>query len=128
MNLIMNPTELQEACERGTFVSLITISGSMSNVGQDFEKLMCMDINTIYTALMNLSDSQTVQDKVIYYVITVKPVLSSHSKGRPKSAFKTNYRLMQVKSIAECSAILLTFIKLPFVIKIFILSIFEWPF
>ena len=40
---------------------------------------------------------------------------------------------MQVKSIAECSkgeysAILLTFIKLPFVIKIFVLSIVEWPF
>ena len=41
---------------------------------------------------------------------------------------------MQVKSIAECSkgrehsAILLTFIKLPVVIKIFVLSIFEWPF
>ena len=37
---------------------------------------------------------------------------------------------MQVKSIAEClehSAILSTFIKLPFVIKIFVLSIFEWP-
>ena len=39
---------------------------------------------------------------------------------------------MQVKSIAECSsgmhsAILLTFIKLPFAIKIFVLSIFEWP-
>ena len=34
---------------------------------------------------------------------------------------------MQVKSIAE-SAILSTFIKLPFVIKIFVLSIFEWPF
>ena len=34
---------------------------------------------------------------------------------------------MQVKSIAECSnaAILSTFIKLPFVIKIFVLSIFE---
>ena len=35
--------------------------------------------------------------------------------------------------MAECSkgehsAILLTFIKLPFVIKIFVLSIFEWPF
>ena len=28
----------------------------------------------------------------------------------------------------EHSAILLTFIKLPFVIKIFLLSIFEWPF
>ena len=26
------------------------------------------------------------------------------------------------------SAILLTFIKLPFVIKIFVMSIFEWPF
>ena len=36
---------------------------------------------------------------------------------------------MQVKSIAECSkhsAILSTFIKLPFVIKFFVLSIFEW--
>ena len=38
---------------------------------------------------------------------------------------------MQVKSIAECSkgehsAILSTFIKLPFVMKIFVLSIFEW--
>ena len=35
---------------------------------------------------------------------------------------------MQVKSIAEHSAILSTFIKLPFVIMIFVLSIFEWPF
>ena len=39
----------------------------------------------------------------------------------------TNPRLMQVKSIAD-SAILSTFIKLPLVIKIFVLSIFEWPF
>ena len=44
--------------------------------------------------------------------------------------------LMQVKNITECSklsnlehsAILSTFIKLPFVIKTFVLSIFEWPF
>ena len=35
---------------------------------------------------------------------------------------------MQAKSIAEHSAILSTFIKLPTVIKIFVLSIFEWPF
>ena len=43
---------------------------------------------------------------------------------------------MQVKSIAECSkgspleqpAIPLNFIKLPFVIKIFVMSMFEWPF
>ena len=39
--------------------------------------------------------------------------------------FKTNYRLMQVKSIAGAhSAILSTFIELPFVIKIFTLSFF----
>ena len=55
--------------------------------------------------------------------------------------FKTNYHLMQVKSIAEFlqgkhsailqgehSAILSNFIKLPFVNKIFVLSIFDWPF
>ena len=34
---------------------------------------------------------------------TVKPVLSGHSKRRLKLGFKTNYRLMQVKSIAEYS-------------------------
>ena len=56
---------------------------------------------------------------------TVKPVLSSHSKRRSKVVFKTNYGLMKVKSIAE---ILSTFIKLSFVIKLFILSICGWPF
>ena len=55
----------------------------------------------------------------------------------------TNSSLMKVKSIAECSlnesqkycrmlllehsAILLTFIKLPFSIYTFVLYIFEWP-
>ena len=34
-------------------------------------------------------------------ITTVKPVLSGHSKRRPKLVFKTDYRLMQVKSIAE---------------------------
>ena len=34
------------------------------------------------------------------------------------------FRMLQ----GEHSAILLTFIKLPFVIKIFLSSIFEWPF
>ena len=45
--------------------------------------------------------------------------------------FKTDYRLMQVKSLQnaprEHSAILLTLIKLPSVFKIFVLSIFELP-
>ena len=40
--------------------------------------------------------------------------------------FKTDYRLMQDKSIAgELSAILSTFIKLPFVINIFVLTDFN---
>ena len=45
--------------------------------------------------------------QVIYLVhvdrYTVKPVLSGHSKQDQKLDFKTDYRLMQVKSIAECS-------------------------
>ena len=44
---------------------------------------------------------------------TVKHVFSGHSKKM------TSYRVMQVKSIAECS-----FTKLPFVIKIFVFFFF----
>ena len=57
-----------------------------------------------------------------------KPVYKGHPQKDRKLFFKNNYGLMQVKSTAERSAILLTFINLPFVIKIFVLSIFEWPF
>ena len=46
---------------------------------------------------------------------TVKPMLNGHSQEDRRLIFKTNYSLMQVKS------------KLPIVIKIFVLSIFEWP-
>ena len=60
---------------------------------------------------------------------TVKPVQKGHAKKYRKLVFKTNYRLMQVGSIAECSsAILSTSIKQTFIIKIFVVSIFEWPF
>ena len=38
-----------------------------------------------------------------YYMCTVKPVLNDHSQKYQKLIIKTNYRLMQVKSIAECS-------------------------
>ena len=64
-------------------------------------------------------------------VITVKPVLRAHSK-RPKIGFQALLSLNAGQKYCrmlqgEHSAILLTFIKLPFVIKIFVLSIFEWP-
>ena len=44
---------------------------------------------------------------------------------RPKNGFQDQFSLKQVRSIT--SAILSTFIKLPFVIKIFVLCIWEWP-
>ena len=36
---------------------------------------------------------------------TVKPVVNGHSKRDQKLFFKTDYRLMQDKSIAECSTL-----------------------
>ena len=63
---------------------------------------------------------------VQYRVITVNPSTNGHSKKDKKMLFNTNCRLMQDKSIAEYSAILSTPIELPFIIKIFVLSTFEW--
>ena len=62
---------------------------------------------------------------------TVKPVFSGHSKRKPKIAFQDqlshNADQMYCRMLqGEHSAILLTFIKLPFVIKTFVLSIFKW--
>ena len=66
------------------------------------------------------------------FLYTVKPALSGDSKRKTKIIFQgglSHYagqkycRMLQ----GEHSAILLTFIKLPFVSKTFILSIFEWP-
>ena len=75
----------------------------------------------------------------IFAVISNKFVIVMYSKSRvqrllskrPKLVSKTYYRLMLVKSIArmlqgEHSTMLSTFIKLPFVVKIFVSSIFEW--
>ena len=65
---------------------------------------------------------------------TVKPVKKRPlSKKRPKIGFQDQLSLNAGQKYCkmlqgEHSDILLTFIKLPFVIKIFVLSIFEWPF
>ena len=62
---------------------------------------------------------------------TVKPFLRGHSKRTPKIGFKYQLphnvgqkycRMLQ----GEHSALLLTFIKQPFSIKTFVLSIFKW--
>ena len=60
--------------------------------------------------------------KIIKIVCSYFCIYSKIGLKRPDKK-KTNCSLMQVKSIA----ILLTFIKLQFVIKIFVLSSFEWP-
>ena len=66
--------------------------------------------------------------KEIYSKTCVKRPLSK----RPQIGFQDQLSLNAGQKYCrmlqgEHSAILLTFIKLPFVIKIFILSIFEWP-
>ena len=62
-----------------------------------------------------------------YFGNTVKHVLNGSSQKDRKLVFKTNHRLMQGMLQGEfCNK--LTFIKLPVVIKIFVLAIFEWPF
>ena len=63
--------------------------------------------------------------------LTVKPVLSNHSNkdqnwfSRPIIA-QCRSKVVQNAFLGH-SAILLTFIQLPFVFKTFVLSIFEWP-
>ena len=52
-----------------------------------------------------------------------KSCLMRPLKNNTKMVFNTDYRLMLVKSIAECS----TCIKIPIDFKPFVLSIFEWP-
>ena len=54
---------------------------------------------------------------------TVKPVLNGHSKRRPKFGFQDR---LSLNASQKYSAILSTFIKLPFVFKTFVLSFFEW--
>ena len=63
---------------------------------------------------------------------TVKPVLSGYSNRTPKIGFQYQLSLNAGQKYCrmlqgEHSAILSTFIKLPFSIKTFVLSIFKWP-
>ena len=52
---------------------------------------------------INLQEIPCQDSQHRFNVYVVKPVLSGHSKRTPKLIFNTDYRLMQVKSIAECS-------------------------
>ena len=78
------------------------------------KNIYCVSYNLQHAPISNCVASRSV---------TVKPVSNGHSQKDPKLVFKTNYCLIQVKSIAECSkesATRLDFIKLALVIKIFV--------
>ena len=81
---------------------------------------------TIAVDLGRKATKQNIHVKTRYTHAYSKTCVNGHSQKDQKLVFKTNYHLMQVQG--EHSAILSTFIKLPFVIKTFVLSIFEWPF
>ena len=92
--------------------------------------------NVIFTPKVDpLSDVDTIANVKSWFCIipiknTVKPVLSSHSKRRPKIGLKERLLLNAGQKYCrmlqgEHSAILSTFTKLQFVIKIYVLSIFE---
>ena len=62
--------------------------------------------------------------KVNSYILFLKKAKIGFQDQLSLNAGQKYCRMLQ----GEHSAILSTFIKLPFVIKIFVLSIFEWPF
>ena len=74
-----------------------------------------------------LCSAKEISENILDFVPTayIKTCVKRPLYKIPKLAFKTNYRLMLQ---GEHSAILLTIIQLPFVIKIFVLSIIEWRF
>ena len=57
----------------------------------------------INQAANNNSVNQTVKIHRLIYAFAVKPVLNGHSQKDQTLFFNTDYHLMQVKSIAECS-------------------------
>ena len=60
----------------------------------------------------------------VKWPLSKRPKIGFHNQLSLLNAGQKYCRMQQ----GEHSAILLTFIKLPFVIKIFVLSILKWPF
>ena len=89
-----------------------------------------LNINVIALEYVHLS-VYTYLMGAVSLVITVKPVLTGYSK-RPKIGFQDQLSLYAGQKYCrmlqgEHSAILSTFIKLPFAINTFILSIYQLP-
>ena len=67
----------------------------------------------------------------IKFIVYSKTCLKGSLKKKTKIGFQDRFSLnagqKYCRMLQGDSAILLTFIKLQFVIKVFVLSIFEWP-
>ena len=61
------------------------------------------------------------------FSIYSKTCLKRSLKKKTKNGFQGKLSLNAGKKVLQNAPILSTFIKLPFVINIFVLSIFEWP-
>ena len=121
MNVLDN-IQIASVCRSIKPIELVTAISRL-NVTDFSNKFRKSQITTVY---MN-----SAMTKPIFRPIYCKACVKRPLSKRQKIGFKTNYRLIQVKSIAEGSKRVFcsTFdLKLPFVIKIFVLSIFEWPF
>ena len=102
-------------CDAGQVPILRYIMAAMLFAGPWF-KLTQAPYRTSIVFRENRCPPTTNAQKELYSICTMRKRHSTQT---------VNYRLMQVKSIAECSkhsAILLTLIRLPFVIKIVVLS------
>ena len=60
---------------------------------------VCFEIHSIFKGILQVNWKKNWE----VFKASVKPVLKGHPYRRPKTVFETDYRLMQVKSIAECS-------------------------
>ena len=93
--------------------------------------MLCANAGYTFVTLTFIRADTTASSLSYPLLNTVKPVLSGHSKRRQKLVYKTEYRLMQVKSIAECSpwSILQYFrpsLSYHLPLRPLFLSIFEW--
>ena len=100
-----------------TFLSSWCLSVAIPHSDVDWSAVVCECVISLSYSLALLYPSKTKHKTKEVYL----------GFGFENQNYNTNYRLMQVKSIAEYSAIRSPFIKLPFVFKTFVLSIFKWP-
>ena len=96
---------------------------TVKSVQPSFYAIIENSVNADLTAPWAVTSIFTLQQNLLKRPISKRPKIGFQDQLSCYAGQKY-CRMLQ----GEHSTILLTFIKLPFVIKIFILSIFEWPF